>query len=523
MMKRNLILAVGCLVLSAVAANVRSAPAALPPIKGLIFNEDCTNFFYHHSIPDGKAGETIDRYVDVYAAAGVKTLLCNTNAQRTNYRSRVWDASWDGYDPAGPDDQPFLAGLPRANVANLRRTVGNMLKVYQQGIDYPARFIARCRHDGISPWITLRMNDCHDMENPDHPIHGTFWKKNPQLRVKGIGGHYARCFDYAHQEVRDYYKALIVETLDRYDIDGLELDFMREPFLFSDGKEAAGAAILTDWLRGIRKLVDAAAARRGHRMRLGVRVPSRPETAKAMGLDAVAWAKEGLVDLIVPTPRWATVEFNMPLQKWRELLKGTHVTLAGGLEVLYRPYSGLRPRPITPELAVGAAVNVLSRGADSVYLFNYFQDGYQGWPRPVYLKTIKAMNSLGALRKLPRSVALTYRDIRVSGEHYRPPLPATGKQLSFSLNPGPMPLYPWECVLTIAVKPTRDRSEPSPTVTVNGKPCPLRGAEPKDGFREISFLVPNAALADGKPQVIKFDDNGRTLTIHKLELSFRPR
>ena len=44
------------------------------------------------------------------------------------------------------------------------------------------------------------------------------------------------------QEVRDYYKALIVESLDRYDIDGLELDFMREPYLFSAGKETEGAA-----------------------------------------------------------------------------------------------------------------------------------------------------------------------------------------------------------------------------------------------------------------------------------------
>ena len=178
-----------------------------------------------------------------------------------------------------------------------------MLAVHQQGIDYPARVIQRCRHDGISPWITLRMNDCHYNDIPSHPFHGSFWKKNSQFFRKNCTGYFATCLDYAHPEVRDFYRSLIVETLDRYDIDGLELDFLREPFLFSAGKEAEGTPILTAWIREIRKLVDDAAAKRGHAIRLGVRVPSRPETSLAMGLDAIGWAQQGLIDLLVATPR----------------------------------------------------------------------------------------------------------------------------------------------------------------------------------------------------------------------------
>ncbi len=85
--------------------------------------------------------------MDGIAGAGVTVFLCDVNARRTNYRSRVWDAYWDGYDPAGPDDQPFLAPIPRADVAAYRKGIGNMLAVYQQGVDYPARVIQRCRHD----------------------------------------------------------------------------------------------------------------------------------------------------------------------------------------------------------------------------------------------------------------------------------------------------------------------------------------------------------------------------------------
>lgn len=257
-------------------------------MKGLFHNEDCTELFWTQPpIPAGEAGAVIDRYVDQIVDSGVTVLLCNTNARRTNYRSDVWESFWDGYDPAGPDNQPFLAPMPPGDAPSFRKGIGNMLAVHQQGVDYPARVIQRCRQRGVSPWITLRMNDCHNNDVLDHPFHGRFWKNNPQFYRQGCTGYFARCLDYAHQEVRDYYKALIVETLERYDIDGLELDFMREPYLFSAGKEAEGAPVLTAWLREVRKLTADTAAKRGHPIRLGVRVPSRPETALSLGLDAV--------------------------------------------------------------------------------------------------------------------------------------------------------------------------------------------------------------------------------------------
>ena len=83
-----------------------------------------------------------------------------------------------------------------------------MLAVDRQGIDYPARVIQRCRHDRVSPWISLRMNDCHDGTIANHPIHGSFWRKHPEWRRQNGIGNYATCLDYAHPEVRDYYMAL---------------------------------------------------------------------------------------------------------------------------------------------------------------------------------------------------------------------------------------------------------------------------------------------------------------------------
>jgi hypothetical protein len=503
------------LVLGAFAVTAIGAEA--PPLKGLFHNEDSTQIFFTQQFPQGKAGEVIDHYVDVMAGAGVTVFLCNTNSRRTNYASRVWDSYWGDLDPAGPDNQPFLASVPQNDVKNYRNLIGNMLAVHQEGIDYPARVIQRCRHNGMSPWITLRMNDCHYNDIPDHPFHGNFWKKNPQLRRKNCPGYFANCLDYAQAEVRDFYKALVVETLERYDIDGLELDFQREAYLFSAGKEAEGAPILTAWMRDIRKLVDEAATKRGHPIHLGVRVPSRPETSLALGLDAVTWANEGLINLLVVTPRWATVEFDMPLAQWRQLLGTSKTTLAGGLEILCRPYPGAPASAVSPELARGAAVSVLSGGADVVYLFNHFQGT---WSPSVYQETLKSMSSLDSLLKLPRSVAITYRDVTAPNEIYQPPLPTTGRELAFDVKLGPRPDKSWACSLLIGLAPSQGDAASAPTVLVNGKPCELRSDATKDGIRLLSISVPVAALAEAPAQAIKItSQDQKELTVQRLEMS----
>jgi hypothetical protein len=504
----------GLLILETVALGAQ-------PGNRLYYNQDDTDFFWSSQIPAGKAGETLDRFVDGIAGAGVTVFLCDVNARRTNYRSRVWDAYWDGYDPAGPDDQPFLAPIPRADVAAYRKGIGNMLAVYQQGVDYPARVIQRCRHDKMSPWITLRMNDCHENNIPAHPFHGSFWVKNPQLRRKNCTGYFATCLDYANPEVRAFYMSLIAEALDRYDPDGLELDFMREPYVFSADKEREGAPILTGWMREVRRWVGDAATRRGHPIRLSVRVPSRPEVAVAMGLDAIAWAKEGLIDVLVTTPRWATLEFDLPITQWRQALGDAKVALLGGLEVLYRPVPGGPASTVSPALAIGAATSVLSQGADAVYLFNYFPGTF---PPPAYQGTLQAMVSLESVQKLPRRVGVTYCDITAPGERYLPPLPATGKDATFRIRLGPVLDRHWLCdvVLGIAFAPGTVGSALS--VRVNGTPCQFLSEEPSKGeLRLTSFRVPASALKSTEVHEVKVASQEQApVSIRQVEMFLRP-
>ena len=52
--------------------------------------------------------------------------------------------------------------------------------------------------------------------------------------------HRDKAFDYGREEVRAYHTKLVKELIERYDFDGLELDWMRFGFHFRPGYESIG-------------------------------------------------------------------------------------------------------------------------------------------------------------------------------------------------------------------------------------------------------------------------------------------
>lgn len=464
-------------------------------MRGPLFNEDSTDFFYTHSA-DQMSADTIDAWVDGLAEAGVGVLISNVNAMRTNYASAVWEPFWHGYDPAAGDDQPILRHSE--NPAEVRRWLDSAMRLASLGINFHERAFARCKQHGIGCWVSIRMNDLHDCHLEDSPLLSTFYK---QQRAEGkvrvpyrFTGWPDRALDWARPEVRDHYLNLVREVLTFDGIEGLELDWMRFPYHFRIGHELEGGEILSDWIAQVRQLCNETAARVGHPIRLGCRVPSTPETARRLGLDGVAWARAGLIDLLVVTPFWATCEFNMPIGTWRRLLDGTQCALAGGLEVRYQPFPGGPEGMMTPELAVGAATAILSAGADFVYLFNYFADMHLGghWTRDEYNKTLRAMASLDELERLPRRHAITYRDTRAPGETADDPLPAEGDISQFRLQTGPKTTGRTIEVL-IELAPAAESDPPAPSVRVNSIECP---SPRREGATVFIYSVPKDALTD---------------------------
>jgi hypothetical protein len=150
-------------------------------IPGIALNEDDSHYF---STRAGKQldGTLVDSWVDQYANTQVRELMLCPNAMRTSYASKVWDPIWRGYDPTGPDDQPLLASSPPLDRVRARQWIHTAWQLAQMGIDVYERWIKRAREVGISPWISTRMNDIHNVDDERSYIHSEFWRANPQLR-----------------------------------------------------------------------------------------------------------------------------------------------------------------------------------------------------------------------------------------------------------------------------------------------------------------------------------------------------
>ena len=484
----------GLTLLGAVAMLSSAGDATSAPRGRVIYNLDCSEFFVGTFGPP--VPETIDAFVDAHAAAGVTDLFINVNAQRTNYRSSVWESDWDGYDPAAGNDQPFFAGIdpkrrfgPEASEGQMYK---NELALHERGCDYAKRMIDRARRDKLKAWISLRMNDAHNPDKPNHPSHSTFWRSHPQWRLcngpnPAKGSWSASGLDYEQPEVREHYMKLIKEVCARYDLDGLELDFLRFDLYFRPGRQHEGAKLMTAFVEQTRAATREAAKRWAHPVELAVRVPTTPWIARGRGLDAITWAKAGLVDLIVASPFWPSVDSDVPIETWKGLLIGTDVMVALSQEDGINSGASGR-RTMKPEETRGVLLSGLHRGADAVYFFNLFTNPYQSWPREVYYQLLRDVGSYAALAKLPRRHPITITSPWAAGEPTPSSvLPYTGTHGVFRIHIGPKPLPSQQTHIELAVP---DRDEPL-DVRLNGVPC-----GPAQGRRHVYDVPPDLA-SDG--------------------------
>ncbi|MBI2437974.1 MAG: hypothetical protein HYV36_04075 [Lentisphaerae bacterium] len=156
---------------------------------------------------------------------------------------------------------------------------------------------------GLDILASFRMNDCHDTYySPEHPLWGVppvkFKLDHPELLIPD-GGWSRFCLDYALPAVRDRRFNLMRETVARFDVDGIELDFMRNGFFFARKKAREQAPLMTELIERLRRLLDEFGARGRKRLHLAVHVPVTQEVSLDCGLDTVGWIEAGLVDQVV--------------------------------------------------------------------------------------------------------------------------------------------------------------------------------------------------------------------------------
>lgn len=371
--------------------------------------------------------------VDQYQGTNVSHLFWNVCYQRAAYRSDAWASYWDLDDP-----EHRTVSWPRL-----------YYQLHKLGLDDAfAILIDRSRERGISPWVSLRMNDMHYNEDPQRM--NPFWNEHPEFWLLPKPG-FNNGFDFVQPAVRQHCLKLVGEVLSRWDIDGIELDWMRFPNLFKPGEDDDARAALNDFMRQVRGLADQASQRLGHRVGIAARVPATPEFAFGKGLDAVTWAREHLVDVLIPGSLWRPSFPDVPVAAWREQC-GDRCSIVPGTDLWLRGYSGGDNGATSLGLIRGFTASMLDQGADAVYLFNHFEPCTTKLSRFTVEAGADPDTTLGdlltvagdpirALDGLRRTV-LTYHDPVPSGTGYRPPLPAAlrpDEPVTYELHSGPAP------------------------------------------------------------------------------------
>ena len=326
-----------------------------------IFNQDPTNFTITHGDEKMNAAG-IREYLDSVIGHGAFThfFIC-PNAQTAIFDSKTMSPNWWRLTAQGKYQVKLDSDFLQSAVCPQRNYL-----LHTNGVDIVQVYINGCRAKGVSPWLSMRMNDGHVPENPQWWGHSQFWVDHPEYRREGG-------FDFSHPEVRAYHLAFVRELLDRYDVDGFECDWMRFPFMQRTDD-------LTEMMREIRKIVNAAAKHRGHEILVGVRVSSRPAVARARATDTVGWAKEGLVDWVVPCNFFASADFELPLAEWKRLLAEANPKV----RVIPGTDTGVRiGDPVAKKVTIDRRLLTLAeyrewadrmqrQGADGIYFFNLF-------------------------------------------------------------------------------------------------------------------------------------------------------
>ena len=297
----------------------------------------------------------------------------------------------------------------------------------------------------------IRMGDTHHSSiNPANAMCPQFTIDNPQfVIVQPDGRTNETALDYSYAGVREHRLGIMREIVEQYDVDGLELNFVRWAKHFPRDQGREKAVIMTSFIGEVKAMLqDVATSKRRQSFTLGVRVPESLDACWLAGVDVETWVKQKWVDYIVVST-WNNTDPQLRVDQFARFAHPANVDLIvtmgnmiGCIDssppfILDRPvamsakhaknYQGML---LNASEARGAAANFFAWGADSISFWNVgIQFGAAVTAAPEQQKRIaqwaQAVSSLEAIYAGPR----TYR--------YLP----MGKGIS-SRKP-PVRNYPW--------------------------------------------------------------------------------
>ncbi len=216
-------------------------------------------------------------------------------------------------------------------------------------------FVDEARRKGMELFAGFRINDRHGVNKP-------FFQAHPDWLLKDLG----HGVDYSLPEVRDWMFSIISEVPERFDVDGIEINFIRHGYCFPPAIAAEQHPVMTAFVRRVRKMLDDVGGERERRLVLGARVPPSVGECRDLGFDLPTWIAEGLIDYVAPSDYHCT-DANARHDEFAELTRESGC-------YLYPAVQGDVPGNTTVmslDNLRAAAQNFYGAGADGLSTHNY--------------------------------------------------------------------------------------------------------------------------------------------------------
>ena len=228
---------------------------------------------------------------------------------------------------------------------------------------------------------SMRMNDTHDYKYEENELDP--WKqahmdllmyRKAEAPWMAFGSGRWSSVDYTLTPVRQVVYDILKDTITRYDVDGLELDFSRWPIFFKEVTEGydiypENLERMNNLIRMVRDLTEKISIERGKPILLAIYVPDSIDFCKAVGLDIEKWLEEDLVDIV------SICSHIGAFQSWED-------GIAEYADYDVQVYAALDPLNYQDgmddfEIDKNEAALAYAAGADGVYTYNYFSINHE--------------------------------------------------------------------------------------------------------------------------------------------------
>jgi len=235
-------------------------------------------------------------------------------------------------------------------------------KVYQQwadnGINIARIYLDETKKRGLECFYSYRLSLINDV-TVSHRINA---QTHPEWFIKGEFDN--DILDFSIPEVRDFQRSILLELVDDYDFDGLEIDFSRCPQLTSAGNQWEKREMITEFIESIRSSTLELETKKNRPILLAARVPDNLLGCHFDGLDIESWISNNLVDILVLGVRSLELE----IEQFKYLINNKPIKLLATLDD-HHTSDGYSWPGI--EVMRGLASNWWHQGIDGIQTFNW--------------------------------------------------------------------------------------------------------------------------------------------------------